>query len=259
MDPLSRFTGLAEIYARCRPTYPSAAIEHIIATAHLKHGSVVADIGCGTGISSRLFAARDFHVIGIEPNDDMRARAEAEPDPPDAPPPPSYCPGTAEATGLPEEAVQLVLSAQAFHWFRPEPTFREFHRILVPDGWVALMWNERDDADPFTAAVSAVIRTAPETEKVEGPRRQAGDVLFTTPLFVDARRVTFTHGQSLDEEGLLGRVFSASYAPREPAAAETFAAGLREVFARFQQNGTAALRYETSVYLARRAAATTDL
>lgn len=258
MDPLSRFTGLAEIYARCRPTYPPAAIEHIIATGHLKQPSVVADVGCGTGISSRLFAARGLHVIGIEPNEDMRARAEGAPVPPGAPPP-NYRSGTAEATGLADGSVHLVLAAQAFHWFRPEPTFREFHRILVADGWVALMWNERDDTDPFTAAVSAVIRTAPEAANVEGPRQQAGEALFATPFFVDARRVTFSHAQSLDEEGLLGRVFSASYAPRERAAAETFAAALREVFTRFQQMGTVALCYETSVYLARRLTTTTDL
>ena len=251
-DPLSRFTGLAEIYARCRPTYPVAAVDHIIETAGLKHGSVVADVGCGTGISSRLFADRGLHVIGIEPNADMRWPAEVDPAPAGAAPP-AYRAGTAEATGLSDGSVLFVLAAQAFHWFRPEPTLREFHRTLVAGGWVALMWNERDDADAFTTAVSAVIRTAPEADSVEGPRQRAGDVLLTAPHFVDACRVTLGHEQSLNEEGLLGRVFSASYAPREPAAAETFAARLRDVFARFQRGGIAALRYETSVYLARRA------
>jgi hypothetical protein len=56
----------------------------------------------------------------------------------------------------------------------------------------------------------------------------------------------------VDEEGLLGRAFSASYAPREPAAAAAFAEELRRVFARHRQGGTVVLRYVTTVYLARR-------
>jgi hypothetical protein len=76
--------------------------------------------------------------------------------------------------------------------------------------------------------------------------------LLHHPVFVDATRVVFTNEQPLDEDGLLGRAFSASYAPREPAAVERFAADMREVFARFQQEGRVVLRYETSVYLGRR-------
>jgi SAM-dependent methyltransferase len=251
-DPLTRFSGLAEIYARCRPDYPGEAIDDIVRTCGLARDSVVVDVGCGTGISSRLFAARGFTVIGVEPNADMRRQAESSdgerrgvsPPCPDV----TYGDGTAEATGLPDACARVVVAAQAFHWFRPEPALREFHRILVAGGWVALMWNERDDTDLFTAAVSAVIRTAPRAEQIEGPRRQAGEAIFHSPLFQKTERRVFRHEQIVDEEGLIGRAFSASYAPREPAAAEAFAAGLRDAFARFQQGGKAALRYETSVY-----------
>ena len=62
----------------------------------------------------------------------------------------------------------------------------------------------------------------------------------------------FRHEQPLDEEGVLGRAFSASYAPREPPQAEQFAAALRQVFHRFQRDGKVALQYETSVYIARK-------
>ena len=58
----------------------------------------------------------------------------------------TYREGRAEATGLPTAYADVVLSAQAFHWFEPVATLREFHRILKPDGWAILMWNERDDA-----------------------------------------------------------------------------------------------------------------
>jgi hypothetical protein len=84
-------------------------------------------------------------------------------------------------------------------------------------------------------------------------RGRAGEPLLTHPLFQGAERRDFANEQSLDEEGLLGRAFSASYAPREPAAVEAFAAALRDVFARYQQGGRVVVRYLTSLYLARRA------
>src|SRR5712691_10919508 len=95
-DPTARFTGLAELYARSRPGYPAQAVDFVLATCNLRSGSALVDVGCGTGISSRLFAARGLHVIGIEPNADMRARAAAEPGPVV-----EYRDGRAESTGLP--------------------------------------------------------------------------------------------------------------------------------------------------------------
>jgi SAM-dependent methyltransferase len=252
MNPTGRFSGLAAVYARCRPDYPDAALAFVLERCRLAPGAALVDVGSGTGISARLFARRGLRVLGIEPNADMRRQADAEPLPPDVPVP-LYRPGTAEATGLTDGCADAVLAAQAFHWFEPQAALREFHRLLKPEGWVALLWNERDDSDPFTAAYSAVIRTAPDTAAVEGPRGRAGVALLESDLFQDARRDVFGHAQELVEEGVLGRAFSASYAPREPAQAEAFAAGLRAVFARFQQQGRVALRYETSVYTARRA------
>jgi SAM-dependent methyltransferase len=250
-NPLERFTGLAKLYAQCRPDYPAAAVDFIVSRCRLGPQSLLVDVGCGTGISARLFARRGVPVIGVDPNADMRAQAEAAALPPGVPVP-RYCDGRGEATGLADGVADTVLSAQAFHWFDPEVALQEFHRILKPDGWVALMWNERDESDTFTAAYGAVVRSTPDAAAVEGPRGRAGAVLLTHPLFQDAERVVFGHEQVVDEDGLLGRSFSASYAPREPAQIEAFAAGLREVFARFQRDGKVAIRYETAVHLARR-------
>ncbi len=242
-DPLGRFTGLAGGYDRYRPDYPAEAIEYIIRTAGLDRDSLLADVGCGTGISSRQFAAHGIPVIGIEPNDAMRAQAGGMP---------AYRPGRAEATGLECESVQAVLAAQAFHWFEPSAALAEFHRILVPGGWVFLMWNERDETDACTADYGAVIRTAADAGEMEQGRHRAGEVLAGSPLFEKAELQSFAHRQPLDRDGLIGRAFSISYAPRDPAGVAAWQSALRLVFERHQRQGRVTLLYRTSVYLAQR-------
>src|SRR4029077_10278716 len=143
-----------------------------------KGDALLVDVGCGTGISTRQFAGHGVQVIGVEPNDAMRARAEAEPGAATI----RYIKGTAEATGLPDGCATAVLAAQAFHWFDAPAALREFHRILRPGGAVAVLGNERDESDPCTAAVGAVMRWSPEAVAVEGPRARVGTILLTHPL-----------------------------------------------------------------------------
>ncbi|MFO0927726.1 MAG: class I SAM-dependent methyltransferase [Gemmataceae bacterium] len=247
-NPRGRFTGLAELYARCRPDYPAAAIDWIVARCGLGPGSLLVDVGCGTGISARQLAARGIPVIGVEPNADMRRQAEAAGGPPHL----RYHPGTAEATGLPDGVADTVLAAQAFHWFDAPAALAEFHRLLRPDGWAVLVWNERNERDPATAAYGAVLTSAPGASTIESERFRAGRALLESPLYQDGEVRAFAHSQPLDDDGLVGRAFSASYAPREAPHAEAFEKALRDVFARYQRDGVFDLRYVTTVYLARR-------
>src|SRR5947209_19187036 len=154
--PTERFTGLAGLYSQYRPAYPAAALDFIINRCGLNDRSVLVDVGCGTGISSRLFAARGIRVTGIEPNADMLCQAERELLSAGTPLP-TYREGRAEATGLPEASADAVVAAQAFYWFQPEAALREFHRVLKPAGWAGLLWNTRDESDPFTSAYGAVV------------------------------------------------------------------------------------------------------
>jgi ubiquinone/menaquinone biosynthesis C-methylase UbiE len=142
-NPLSRFCDLASDYAKYRPSYPAAAIDFILEGIDTQLPIVVADVGAGTGISSRLLAERGVRVIAIEPNADMRQAAAPHPLV-------EFRQATAEATSLSDASVDLVTCFQSFHWFNPEPTLLEFHRILKPSGRLAAVWNEWDKNDDFT-------------------------------------------------------------------------------------------------------------
>ena len=243
MNPTGRFTDRAADYRRHRPDYPAAAIDAML--AGLGPAIVAADVGAGTGISSRLLAARGVHVLAIEPNEAMRAAGERHPGI-------EWREGTAERTGLGAGSVKLVLSAQAFHWFRPRESLAEFHRILAPRGRLALMWNTRDRSDPLTLgyieAIHAVGGEHPAETRAFDPDSIAAGGFFAAP-----RRLEFPHQQTLDREGLIGRATSASYVPRAGAPLERLVRLLTELWERHRDaDGRVTMRYVTRLYLTER-------
>ncbi len=250
-NPTERFSGLAKVYNLYRPSYPEEAVGAVVKHCHLNMDSILVDIGCGTGISSRCFAKAGVNVVGIEPNADMRTKAAA-----------SYdelyeamlifVEGTAEATGLEDESIDAVLAAQAFHWFEQGKALEEFHRILKPGGWTIVMSNERDDNDTFTQAYGQVLKTLRDTMQIETPRREAGKVLFSSELFTNQDRFLFSNEQVLDEEGLIGRGFSNSNSPKDGETTAKFIVSLKDLFADYEVNGFVTIRYQTSVIVAQK-------
>lgn len=250
-SPTERFSHLAAAYARHRPTYPAAAISWIVRKAGLAPGELIADLGAGTGISTRLLAERGLRVVGIEPNEPMRRLADETPWPGPGPAP-RFLDGTGEATGLPDASCDAVVAAQAFHWFDPAKALAEAERILKPGGWLFLMWNEREEADPFTKAYGEILQQYGETALVEAKRYRAGDVLLTWPCFADAERATFQHEQALDETGLLGRAASVSYGPKTDPEKEKLYGQLRALFAQWSADGMVRMKYVTTITAARK-------
>src|SRR5258706_4086166 len=138
-DTVERFSNRVANYVKYRPDYPREIIGFLEANCGLTHESVIADIGCGTGISSRLFLENCNRVIGVEPNAAMRAAAEEQlAEFPEF----TAVDGTSEHTALPDASVDIVAAAQAFHWFDPEKTRPAFRRILKTAAYNVLIWND---------------------------------------------------------------------------------------------------------------------
>jgi len=130
---LARFDGFADLYDAHRATPPAALGPLLTAYAGASDPQVV-DLGSGTGLSTRWAASWAGSVIGVEPNDDMRLIAEAQPGPSVR-----YVAAVAEATGLPDADADIVLAVQAMHWLEPGATLAEVARILRPAGVFAVV------------------------------------------------------------------------------------------------------------------------
>ena len=128
-----RFSGFADLYDTNRPTPPRALGPLLVSYANVAGPSVV-DLGSGTGLSSRWAAEWARSVIGIEPNDDMRAIAESH-----RTPRVTYRSGVAHQTRLGDRVADVVLAVQAMHWMEPESTLAEVARILRPGGVFAVV------------------------------------------------------------------------------------------------------------------------
>lgn len=243
MNPLNRFSDRAGDYAKYRPSYPDEAIASILEGLGNPSQLVAADIGAGTGISSRLLAERGVRVLAIEPNAAMRAAASPHPLV-------EFRNGTAEATNLPDASVDLVTCFQAFHWFDPTPTLSEFHRILKPSGRLALVWNDRSQDDEFTQSYTHLVQIASNNHPAES-RLISVDPLLASPLFPHVHCYSFAYQQELDLDGLIGRTTSVSYIPQEGLAHQELICALKELYNRAcSDRGFVYLVYRTTIYLA---------
>ena len=248
MHPTERFSSRVESYVRYRPSYPLAAIELLAERCGLSAASVAADLGSGTGILTEQLLATGAQVYAVEPNDGMRAAAEAHLG--------GHSrfvsvKGTAEATTLPPSSVDLLVAGQAFHWFDVPRARAEALRIVRRGGCGALLWNERPvEADAFLADLEGVLlEHAAEYAKITASRANEASM---RAFFGGALELaTFANQQRLDFEGLKGRLMSSSYAPEpgHPRHAPMIAA-LHRVFDRHQRNGEIVYPYRSLVYFA---------
>jgi ubiquinone/menaquinone biosynthesis C-methylase UbiE len=141
------FGAAADAYERARPSYPDEAVDWLLpAGAH-----TVLDLGAGTGKLTRAQVARGLDVIAVEPIDEMRATLEATLHEVHA------LKGTAEEIPLPDQSVDVITVAQAWHWVDVERATAEAARVLKPGGTLGLIWNRRDERVPWVKRLSQVM------------------------------------------------------------------------------------------------------
>ena len=247
-DPTKRFSDRVDNYVKYRPGYPDEVINFLQNECGLSGDSVIADIGSGTGIFTKLLLEQGYKVYAVEPNADMQRAAkqllanDKNFIPVDA---------SAETTTLPTSSIDLIVCAQAFHWFNNEKTQQEFKRILTDNGSAALIWNNRlAGVDDFSIAYENILKQdSIDYNKVN--HRNISDIDFKA-FFKDGKykTVKFTNVQVFDEAGFLGRAFSSSYVPAEGTeAGEKFRGLLKDIFVRYNKNGEVSFHYQTEIYL----------
>jgi SAM-dependent methyltransferase len=211
-------TGFGRVpgeYERARPGYPAEVVELLATTDALRPGGLVVDVAAGTGKLTRDLSPSGATVVAVEPLASMREALVGTP---------LVVAGTAEALPLRTGAADLVTVAQAFHWFDVAAALAEVGRVTRPGGWLALVWNERDESVPWVKAFGDVI------ERHAGGRpytrtQDWGEVLAGAG-YADIRHLRLDHPQVCTRAGVVERAASTSFvaalpeAPRAAALAE---------------------------------------
>jgi SAM-dependent methyltransferase len=245
--PRERFSDRVADYVRYRPDYPPALLAWVHGELGVARTAQVADIGAGTGISTRMFLQAGHPVLAVEPNAAMREAATALlGDQPGF----TAIDGSAEATTLPAASVDLISAAQAFHWFDMDAVRREWARVLRRGGLALVYWNSRLlDGTPFLHEYEQLLLDY-GTDYSAVAERYHDDATMQRWFGAGLRGTAqFPNVQQLDYDGLRGRLLSSSYAPLagHPRHAPMLDA-LRALFERHQVDGRVDVHYRTRAF-----------
>jgi ubiquinone/menaquinone biosynthesis C-methylase UbiE len=245
LNPTARFSDRAEIYHNSRPHYPRGILTVLEEQCGFTAGSLVVDVGAGTGLLAELFLQNGNSVVAVEPNGAMRSalttlRSSY----------PRLTPveGTAEAIPFGDHSANFITAGTAFHWF-DIPTVRlEFPRVLKPGGWVVITVNDRRlGPEPFLAEYEQLLaRFGRDFAEVRGrhdPRRE--EEFFAPGHF---RTVILENHQQMDLPTLEGRILSSSYMPLPGEAPyPELHAEIVSLFERHQRKGRVEMQYDCRV------------
>lgn len=253
MAESSKFDTLASAYAASRPTYPAAifdALQEISGRA--LSGARVADVGAGTGISSRQLRERGAAVTAVDLSEPMLRQLVARS--------PGIAAVLASANRLPlrTESVDFVTYAQAWHWVDPELAVPEVLRVLKPGGALACFWNKPDTDAPWRTGYDDRIRELIGGEPDYGnsssafgqePRIELGSRWSHLP--VQVFRTPWS--RRIPVEQRLTNATSRSYMSEvSPDRLKAFLDGEREVMLKFFPDGMVVEEYTTWLGVVRR-------
>ena len=247
-SPTARFSDRVENYVRYRPGYPPAVLDLLRAECGLRPSHIVADIASGTGVFTRLLLENANSVFAVEPNAAMREMGIRQLESLRAGDRLASVAGTAEETTLKSASVDFVTAAQAAHWFDLPRARAEFARILRPEGWCVLIWNERHTAStPFLQDYEQLLLTYGTDYKEVRQRTIATIHEFFAPVRSEER--VYSLRQQYDYEGLAGRLWSSSYAPLEGHPSyEPMMQELQRIFRAHAKDDTVEFEYKTRVF-----------
>ena len=238
LDSKKRFSKTIKYYDLYRPSYPHTLINWIQRHTKLKSGSTIVDIGCGTGISTRLFTHQGFKVIGIDPNLAMLKVAHRQKGA-------TYQAGEATHTGLATNSTDLITIAQALHWLDIHPTLQEFKRILKPNGHCCAFWNTRNPKTEFIRAYNMLIlQHSQEYSKTPKPTENVQKIRLS-PLVKSLIEKRFVNSQTFDLQGIIGRAYSTSYIAHGVKHHAKFKQELTNLFHKHKHNDQVTFHYHT--------------
>lgn len=243
----NKFDSKGNVYSKARPNYPDALFSYLLAERVINKDTVAADIGSGTGIFTIAMSQFVNSIFAVEPNDDMRFKAEEK-----------YkaianitsINATAENTSLPDCSVDLITVAQAFHWFDRELFKNECKRILKPNEKVVLVWNDRDIESEIIKDNFAVNK-----KYCDAFKGSSNGIDFSKDSFCDFFNgdfdiVEFCNNLVYTREDFIARNLSSSYAPKEnDIIYNDYVKAVEEVFEKYQVNRTVKYPYITRCYI----------
>jgi SAM-dependent methyltransferase len=247
-DATRRFSSRVENYVRYRPGYPPEILDVLKRDCDLRPGSVIADVGSGTGLLSRVLLENGNRVIGIEPNKEMREAGERLlRDFPNF----TSIEARAEATTLPDHSADFVIAGQAAHWFDRVRSRQEFIRISRTGGWTVFVWNDRstESTTLLRAYEELLVKYGTDYHEVQ---RAGFETATDIASFFKPNKMLqhqFPNHQDFDFNGFKGRLLSSSYTPapghpnHKPMLAE-----LRRLFDAYNVAGKVRFEYETRMY-----------
>jgi SAM-dependent methyltransferase len=189
------FGGWADVYDRWRPGYPADAVRWLVAA---EPPAQVVDLGAGTGRLSVAVAALGHHVVAVEPDEGMRAVAEAAL-------PGRTKAGSAEQIPSADACVDAVLAGQAYHWFDPARAVPEIARVLRPGGRLGIVWNVRDERVDWVRQFVEIVGGEDRMASMREPAPEVG------AYFGPVEQNVFGHAQEIDADGLVALASSYSY------------------------------------------------
>lgn len=240
-----RFSGKAQLYAKFRPSYPTALVDWLYKMTNAEN---VADIGAGTGKFTEKLLAKPWSVTAVEPNTDMcrellkcvGGRAE-------------IVMASAESTRLPEHRFGLITAAQSFHWFDENKFREECRRLLTPDGRLAIVFNSRLSGAISVERDEIFRKYCPDFANRRshmGVRsEEEGDKFLRNEYFSSVEMFQMENPVIFSREQFIGNSLSLSYSPKESDPnLKAFITEIRDLFDKYHRYGKVAISYKTTCY-----------